>query len=141
MFAESAPAKRVLVIEDDALDFAYVEHCLHLSIPESADVTWASTVEQAREILSGQTFDLVVLDYQLGNRTPGSLVKLLRGELGADPARSVPIMVLSSVHPHLLEPFMQALDRSILLEKTEMTLNAFRNTISALGIPALYALH
>ena len=127
--------KRFLVVEDDELDFAYVEHCLRVSVSDPVEIIWASDVETARQHLKSQSFDLVILDYHLGNRTPGALVQYLRNE-DRDIAKDVPVMVLSSVHPHLLEPFLEALDRSVFVQKTEMNLAAFRISISALGVTA-----
>lgn len=59
---------RVLVVEDDELDrIAFDRFVCKESLP--FDCMYAESVEQARDLLTGSNFDVVMLDYVLGNNT------------------------------------------------------------------------
>ena len=121
--------KRILVVEDDALDYAYVEHCLTEWTAEGIEIVWAPTVEEADQLLRQSEFDVVLLDYHVGSRTPGALVRHLRG-----PDHHVPVMVLSNQFPATLEPFLEAMDDTVFVDKTLMTSGSFRQGMAALGL-------
>ena len=126
---EGKHKKRILVVEDDALDYAYVEHCLTEWTAEGIEIVWAPTIEAADQLLEHSPFDVVFLDFHVGSRTPGALVRHLRG-----PAHHVPVMVLSNQLPSTLEYFLEAMDDTVFVDKTRMTSGAFRQGMAALGL-------
>ena len=121
--------KRILVVEDDALDYAYVEHCLTEWTAEGIEIVWAPTIEVADKLLQQSSFDIVLLDYHVGPRTPCSLVRHLRG-----PEHNVPVMVLSNQLPSTLEYFLDAMEDTVFVDKTLMTAGSFRQGMAALGL-------
>ena len=125
----SPPKTRILVVEDDALDFAYVEYCLTNWTAGETEIVWASTVEEADQLLSHSDYDIVVLDYHVGARTPGALIRHLR-----KPDNHVPVMVISSQHQSKLEFFLEAIDDTVFVDKTTMTSAKFKDGMAALGL-------
>ena len=71
-------AIHVLLVDDDVVDRKAVERTL-LRNGEIYDLTTAASCQQAVDHLAGSTFDLVILDYDLGDATAFDLIGLSRG--------------------------------------------------------------
>lgn len=121
--------KRILVVEDDALDFQYLQFCFSEWTFEAVDIVWASTVEAAERHLVSSKFDLVVLDYNIGTRTPFALVKHFRNK-----ECRVPVMVMSSHHPSGIKDFVEAIEATVFVDKTIMTSQKVRDGMISLGL-------
>jgi two-component system cell cycle response regulator DivK len=120
-----APGPRVLVAEDNAVNFELIHDLL---VAAGHSVTWARDGEQALAQLSRTRFDLFVMDLHLP-RVPGQrVIEAIR----ADPRhRDVPVLVLSADALSATGPEVLALGATRYLTKP-FELREFRETIAAL---------
>ncbi|NLR75699.1 putative bifunctional diguanylate cyclase/phosphodiesterase [Leeia aquatica] len=77
------PRLRILIVDDDDVDRERLTRLLNRS-SRDADVTEASSGEEALSRLISGVFDCVVLDYQLGDINGMELLPSLQGKLGPD---------------------------------------------------------
>jgi signal transduction histidine kinase/CheY-like chemotaxis protein len=77
-----APAKvvRVLVLDDNEDDFAFVKILLGKSFTCTYQLAWAPTEAAAREALQQGTFDVGLFDYKLGGTTGLEFLRALQGQ-------------------------------------------------------------
>lgn len=68
---------RVLLIEDDEDDFVIVRHLLADAYRDNYVLEWARTYEDALQEASHEQYDVLLLDYRLGERTGLELLREL----------------------------------------------------------------
>lgn len=121
---------RCLLLDDDALDLAYTRYCLeqHFGAP-GVQVVHVSTIEDAEAALSTTKFDVAVLDYFVGPRTPMSLLRHFD-----DLQSACVVLVLSSVHPSIVTPFLDAVGQGSFLDKTTFCASALSRALTAAGL-------
>ncbi|WP_144392358.1 two-component system response regulator [Pleionea sediminis] len=66
---------RILVIEDDEDDFILAEDYLEEAYGKKAKVTWASTYNDAVNLIDNNSYDVYLIDYMLGEHTGIELTK------------------------------------------------------------------
>lgn len=69
MFSPMQRLKNVLIVDDDEDDYLIVSEYMHQIKQHSFEIVWASTFQQAQELLRTHSFDLCFFDYLLGMRT------------------------------------------------------------------------
>lgn len=120
---------RCLLLDDDALDFAYTQYCLQQHFgARGVQISHVSTIEDAEAALSTTKFDIAVLDYCVGPRTPMSLLRHFEGLQSA-----CVVLVLSSVHPSIVTPFLDAVGQGSFLDKTAFCADALSRALAAVG--------
>ena len=83
---------KILLVDDDQLDRALVIRALHKS-DLSAQISEAVTVDQGLEMYATNTYDIVLLDYQLPQRNGIEMIVELRNE---SKNNSIAIVMMSS---------------------------------------------
>ncbi len=121
--------KRILIVEDDDVDFTYVDYVLNNFSRDLVSITRAFSIDEADRLLSQHKFDYLLLDFHIGNRTPFSLVKHWCHD-----ERQMPVMVLSNAHPTSIQPFIQTMGVSVYIQKFTMTMRNLRDGFSTLGL-------
>ncbi|WP_418317728.1 ATP-binding protein [Piscinibacter sakaiensis] len=86
-------AKHVLVVEDDRLNQTIVCSMLHNA---GYATTAADTGEQALELMARQTFDLVLMDWQMPEMDGLEVTRRIRGGEAGRYGRIVPIVALTA---------------------------------------------
>ncbi len=81
------PVMNILLVEDNSIDAEAVERYL----PKSCKLTWAKTLEEARELVDKEVFNAILLDLSLSDGHGLELVTHLRTKRLSD----VPVIVLS----------------------------------------------
>lgn len=71
---------RVLVLDDNEDDFAFVKVLLSKSLNCNYDIHWAPTEEQALEALKQGGFDVGLFDYKLGGTTGLEILRILQSQ-------------------------------------------------------------
>lgn len=114
MQATGSKPVQCLVLDDDQLDYAYTTHCLHQIFGvDGINIVHAVSIDQAAEALGTIQFDLAILDYYVGARTPMTLLRHFE-----DSQRGCAVIVLSSVHPSIVKPFLNAIGNCAFMDKT-----------------------
>ncbi len=90
MGSAGAAAMKILLVEDDSDDAAFLRQCLARSGGRAIDIVRAERVDEAVAALHNDTFDVVLLDLHLPDATGGDCVEKIQQ---AD--ATVPIVVLS----------------------------------------------
>lgn len=121
---------RCLLLDDDALDFEYTKHCLAQILgTDRVVIDHVATIEAADGALALTNYDIAILDYYVGPRTPMSLLRHF-DNTHADCA----VLVLSSVHPSIVAPFLDAIGNGVFLEKTSFSLRALSAALKKAGL-------
>ena len=118
---------RVLHVEDDQ----DVLDVVGIVVGESADVTAARTLAQAKRLLEGEVFDLVILDLTLPDGNGEELLSLLK----TDEGRSTPVIVFSA--SEVSERTAQDIQSTLVKSRTsnEALLETIRSAIKARQVP------
>ena len=127
--ANTKDRKTILVVEDDPHDFAYLQHCFASYAAEQIELTWAKTIDDADDLLRSTEYDLVVLDYFIGNRTPAKLLNYF-----IDSKLRSKVVVISSAYPTTYRPLTQTVQGLVTLDKTSLTSSKIKQTLAALGV-------
>jgi signal transduction histidine kinase len=69
------PAWHVLLVDDDEEDYFLIGEHLAQAQGRKISLAWANTYESARELLSTDHFDAVLVDYRLGSRIGTELIQ------------------------------------------------------------------
>jgi response regulator of citrate/malate metabolism len=125
-----AKAKKVLIVEDDHLDYVYLNYCVERSIKGGAVVTRANSIEEAKNIMRDCDFDLVLLDYHVGDRSPGALTEYL-----VDRDRVKAIALVTSAPRTVTNDFCSAVRVDIVLDKTWMPQSVVHDFFQRLEMP------
>ncbi len=83
-------AIKILLVEDEPGDAAWIRRGLRHSSPESYDVTWVQTLAEGRQMLAREKFDLMLLDISLPDSCGLDTV-----HAGCRAAGSIPVVVLT----------------------------------------------
>ena len=65
--AESHQPLRILLVEDDEVDYKITSRLLRQAYVKDFVLTWSTDADRAIELLNSETFDICLIDYQLGN--------------------------------------------------------------------------
>lgn len=107
---------QILVVEDDDIDFSYIQYCLRQSSLGDIEIERASTIAQADALMSQNTYGVIVLDYHVNDRTPASLARHIE-----KPSAGPVVMILSSAPVPMLSELAKAFETSLLIDKSSMT--------------------
>lgn len=121
--------RTVLVVEDDELDYAYLDHCLRRALGAHVEIEWVQSVSDADRLLETKTYDVVVLDYHVGNRTPVSLVRHWQ----ATATRPLVVLV-SSAPPSTLSVMSAGIDNVVTLDKTSLNAHCMHSAFQNAGV-------
>lgn len=105
------PRRAILLIEDEELDARVFMRALR-----DHDVTWASDLDGARDLLADRSFDLVALDLHLGDTRPRQAATFA---LAA--AQETPVMVLTGVEDTALASELLRLGVEDYVAKADIT--------------------
>lgn len=97
------PVIRVLVLDDQEDDFAYVKILLERSVFGTYEVEWAPTDQAALARARSGKFDVCLFDYKLGNTTGVDVMRVLHAE-----RCPTPIILLTGSESHEVD--QEALD-------------------------------
>ncbi|MES2695706.1 MAG: response regulator [Verrucomicrobiota bacterium] len=101
-----APAKviRVLVLDDNEDDFAFVKILLGKSLAYSYQLTWAPTEGAALEVLKNGAFDVGLFDYKLGGTTGLEILRKVQAQQCEIPV----ILLTGSENPEIDQAALDA---------------------------------
>ncbi len=88
-FPAAASCRRVLVIDDDKTDFFVIDRMLKQRAAERYHAVHVSNLTDAVTALEEEEFDIVLVDYFIGNRQGTELFEEMEGDLG------IPVIVLT----------------------------------------------
>lgn len=129
MNASEKTTIRCLLLDDDPMDFAYTEHCLRTLLADrNAEIEHVATIEDADAALQSATFDIAILDYYVGSRTPMSLLRHFESA-----QTGCVVLILSSVHPSIVSPFLAAIGQGAFLDKTSFSARALAGALKKAG--------
>ena len=95
---------RVLVLDDNEDDFAFVKILLGKSLAFTYELQWAPTEEAALECLREGGFDVALFDYKLGGTTGLEIMRTLQGQ-----QCEIPIILLTgSENPEIDQAALDA---------------------------------
>lgn len=86
---------KVLVVEDCEEDFFLVTRCLNAMPDYDVSITHAPEFDTGKSLFATEDFDLVVVDFWLGEKTGPHLLEALGGRTGKVPA----ILITGLEHP------------------------------------------
>lgn len=76
---------RIAIVDDDPVDQRYLTHLLAKSETYDFEIVCASTYEEGRVLLTNDTFDAAIVDWNLAGNTGVDLTKELNGRDSATP--------------------------------------------------------
>lgn len=85
-------AVQVLLVDDDRTDYVLTRDMLSSEASGPHSLTWASDFDEALALADGNTFDVILLDYILGNRTGVEFLHELRSG-----GTRTPVIMLTAV--------------------------------------------
>lgn len=88
---------RVLVVDDDIVDFEAMQRSLKRMETYQIEAVWAKNPEVARYRLATDKFDVVFVDYHLGLNTGSALMQ----EIGGRESRHVLILISGMISRHV----------------------------------------
>lgn len=91
---QAQPCPRVLVVEDDEVDFRAIRRLLRQVFDGDLNIDWAQTGTDALARMPG-TYDVFIVDQFLGGQTGVELIQALRDRMG----RCVYILVTGAANP------------------------------------------
>lgn len=120
--ADESPI-RILLVEDEPDDHLFVRRLLEKSYGEEFDLTWARNGREAREFLAQNSFDLLLLDQELGAETGLDLISVL------PIPRRTPVVVLTGHSNPRLDLEASAAGASDFLIKGDLTATLLERSI------------
>lgn len=81
---ESPQCLRILLVEDDEVDYKITSRLLKQAYLQNFALTWSVDAERAIELLNSETFDICLIDYQLGSSNGIDLLNQMQKEGHSD---------------------------------------------------------
>ena len=75
---------RILLVEDDVVDYKTTARLLKQAYAQSFELTWSEDAERAIELLTSDIFDICLIDYRLGKTNGIDLINKMQKEGHAD---------------------------------------------------------
>lgn len=91
--ADTSLPIRILLVDDDEDDYVLTGDYLTEAYGKDVDVTWASSFNQAREIIAQKSFDIYLIDYMLGKKNGIELTR----EITANNFVVNPVILLTGI--------------------------------------------
>ena len=113
---EPLEVSRVLVVDDDEVDFRQARRLLHEAFGSELELDWAQGVDSARDLVNSEQHDVYIIDYHLGGETGLELM----GELNC-PHRPGVVIFLSGVESAQVDNAITRAGASDYLIKSEVT--------------------
>ncbi len=111
-----ADISRVLVVEDDEVDFRHARRLLHEVFGSDLKLDWAQGVESAIDYVNTGDHDVYIIDYHLGGQTGLELMNEL-----ASPHRSGVVIFLTGIESPQVDRTIARAGASDYLIKSEVT--------------------
>lgn len=113
---EPSDVSRVLVVDDDEVDFRQARRLLHEAFGSELELDWAKGVDSARDFVNAEQHDVYIIDYHLGGETGLELMSELNS-----PHRSGVVIFLSGVESPQVDQAITRAGASDYLIKSEVT--------------------
>lgn len=113
---EPVDVSRVLVVDDDEVDFRQARRLLHEAFGSELELDWVQGVDSARDLVKSEQHDVYIIDYHLGGETGLELM----GELNC-PHRSRVVIFLSGIESAQVDKAITRAGASDYLIKSEVT--------------------
>lgn len=124
MDSRSRTEIRVLLVEDTATDVALLRAILSRNIEPSYNVTHCANYERACEVLRAETFDVLLLDYHLGDQPGLNILHFLKEANIHTPA----VMLTGSKDDQIAQECLLA-GAADFLSKDDLTARVLQQTI------------
>ena len=115
---------KILIVDDDHVDYEALERLLQKSQEWFPEIDWARSYEEGCEKIKQDTHDIYLIDYKIGPKTGHDLLTLARAE-GIDK----PSIVLTNLHNDNIEESLTAVGAFDILEKTGLTTQILERSI------------
>lgn len=106
----------ILVIDDDEDDFIILDDLLSEASENKYALGWAQTYDEGLQLAAQDAHQVIVLDYQLGNKTGLDLLRSLRNT-----GSQLPVIMLTGAANYDVDVSAMELGATAFLDKNELT--------------------